>query len=123
MLAVDTCVLIDVFDGLPKAVDWWQNLDEMPRVPVFVVMELLHGCNSKSDMDSTWKWVSRMDRLWMTSAQADASIHLFRTQKLKTGIKLMDAFIAQCCIHNKAILATHDAHFKKVKGLKIIKPY
>jgi len=41
MYILDTDVLIDVQRGYAPAIEWFSNLEELPSVPGFVVMELI----------------------------------------------------------------------------------
>gem|GEM_PF-1434106 len=43
MYLLDTDVLIDIQRGHQPAIDWFSNLQELPSVPGFVVMELIHS--------------------------------------------------------------------------------
>ena len=48
MILLDTDILIDVQRGVAPAVEWFRQLDELPAVPGFVVMELIQGANNLS---------------------------------------------------------------------------
>jgi predicted nucleic acid-binding protein len=50
MELIDTDVLIDVQRGHPPALAWFANLDHLPAIPGFVVMELVQDARNAREV-------------------------------------------------------------------------
>ena len=51
MIVLDTDILIDIQRGFEPAVCWFSELDELPLLPGFVVMELIQDAENKAQVN------------------------------------------------------------------------
>lgn len=123
MIAADTSVLIDYFQG--KTTSQTEKLDELLKLqalilPPTVLVEIL------SDPFLPKKFVEKILDLPILEPTADfwqrAGINRSKLIAKKLKARLADAFIAQSCIDYKIPLITRDAdfrHFAKYCGLML----
>lgn len=124
MELLDTDVLIDVYRGHPPAIEWFTELEELPAVPGFVVMELIQDANSKAHMQEALDLVSPLQVLWPTPTHCQRALDDFRSYRLSHSLGLLDALIAACAIgHSATLLSFNVKHYRVVPGLAVKQPY
>lgn len=121
MIAVDTSVLIDYFQG--KNTIQTEKLDELfiahsIILPPIVIVEIL------SDSSLPKKFIEKMLELPMLEPTENywqrAGINRSKLLSKKLKARVADSLIAQSCIDHKAQLLTNDMdfrHFAKYCGL------
>lgn len=124
MQILDSDVLIDVLRGHRPAVDWFANLEDLPSVPGFVVMELIQDAGSKQRVRKEMKLVEPLPVVWPTQAHCGRALAEFREFHLSHGLGLLDSLIAACAIGHSATLLTFNAkHYRVIADLSVEQPY
>lgn len=124
MLLLDSDILIDVLRGYQPAVDWFFDLNELPSVPGYVVMELVQDAKNKSQVQKALKLTRPLPVLWPTAADCDRALSDFQTFNLSHSLGLLDSLIGACAVGRSAKLCTFNVkHYKVIGGLKIEQPY
>jgi predicted nucleic acid-binding protein len=97
---VDTDILIDVGRGDESAVDFLKILDEDSKVAVSVItqMELLIGCQNKSELRATERFLKRFEILNLNETISSLAVELLREYRLSHGLLIADALIAATAI-------------------------
>lgn len=104
-ILLDTVILIDHLNGIPKAIRWVQSLVEGEAlVSVVTRAEVLAGCKSEEEISVTRLFLSLFPCLGLDSATADIAGEVRR----KSSIKLPDAFQAALAIQHNLKLATRN---------------
>ena len=123
MIMLDTDVLVDFERGLPESVEWLSTLSES-CICGFAAMELLNGCQNRSDRVRVDKVLAGFSVVWPSSADMERALRQFRRLKLSHGLGLVDSLIAATAVGYDYDLATfNQRHFAAVPGLKLLQPY
>jgi predicted nucleic acid-binding protein len=121
---VDTDVLIDVQRGHPPAVGWFKNLNQLPDVPGFVVMEFFQSARNTGEIQRATQLVAPMTIVWPTEHDCIQALSNFATLHLSHSLGLLDSLIAATAMGNNATLLTFNGkHFSAVPGLSFARPY
>lgn len=124
MLLLDSDVLIDVQRGYAPAVAWFSELEELPSVPGFVVMELIQDASNSQRVRQTLKLVAPLPIVWPSEADCARALADFTAHHLSHRLGLLDSLIAACAIGRSATLCTFNAkHYRQVSGLMMSQPY
>lgn len=124
MLLVDTDMLIDVLRGHAPAVTWFGNLNEIPSVPGFVVMELVQGSSNTQQVRQVLRLVAPLPVVWPTVTDCNRALSDFQTLHLSHSLGLLDALIAACAVGLSATLLTFNTkHYEAVPGIELQRPY
>jgi hypothetical protein len=124
MYLLDTDILIDIERGLAPAVAWFSNLQQLPALPGFVVMELIQGSANAVQMQRILRLVDPLPVVWPAPADCERALVNFRTYHLSHNLGLLDSLIAACATGLSATLCTFNMkHYQIVPGLVIMKPY
>lgn len=124
MVLLDTDVLIDVLRGHEPAVRWFAGLEDLPRVPGIVIMELIQDAGDKYRVEKAMRLVEPLRTVWPGPADCELALATFRTFHLSHGLGLLDALIAACAIGRSATLLTFNAkHYRVVPGVSLQQPY
>jgi predicted nucleic acid-binding protein len=123
---LDTSFVIHILQGDASAVEIYKSMDEA-FVATIVVGELLYGVN-KSDrrmQEANRKEINEaIETLSVLGVNEDiAQIYAdIKHSLLKTGYTLPenDIWIAAIAKQNNLSVATYDAHFEYIEGIKII---
>ena len=123
-MLVDSDVLIDVLRGHEPAIDWFAGLSDVPKVPGFVVMELVQSAPDKARLRQAKRLVDPLDRVWPSTLDCERALADFERFHLSHGIGLLDALIGSIAIGLGDVLCTFNAkHYRVLAGLEILKPY
>lgn len=123
-LLVDTDILIDVLRGHPPALEWFSELEEVPAVPGFVVMELIQDAPDKARVEKALRLVEPMPIVWPAPIDCHWALMVYKDFHLSHGLGLLDSLIAACAIGHQATLLTFNAkHYRALPELDIEAPY
>lgn len=123
-VAVDTNVVVNYLRRVPASVEWFNRLERC-RLPLPVYSEIYVGAIGSSDPAAGLRQVNavveRADILPLgpRSAVEAARLRLALRRKGKP-IPVNDIWIAACCIEHDVPLATNDAHFRDLEGLRVV---
>ncbi len=124
MYLLDTDVLIDVQRGYTPALEWFGNLEELPFVPGFVVMELIQDAQNSRQVRQVLRLVEPLPVVWPTEGDCGRALSDFTDYHLSHNLGLLDSLIAACAIGLSATLCTFNVrHYRVVSGLDILRPY
>jgi predicted nucleic acid-binding protein len=125
MTLLDTDVAVDILRGRPPAVSWLQGLSSAPLgMPGLVVMELLQGCQHKTDQQRVEQFYRGYALQWPTENDCRLALADFAAYHLSHNLGLLGAWIARTAVGLNEALATFNVkHYGVVAGLKTIQPY
>ena len=124
MRMLDTDVLIDIQRGHSAATAWFKSLSDIPRVPGFVVMELVQSARNLKQVRDVLKLTSPLPVAWPGEQDCNHAMHLFSAHNLTDGIGLLDSLIAWTAISANATLVTFNVkHYRVIPGLTTEQPY
>ena len=124
MYLLDTDILIDVQRGHKPAVAWFAELESIPAVPGFVVMELVQGAENTQQIRQALKLISPFTVVWPSESDSNRALADFTAYHLSHNLGLLDSLIAACATGLSATLCTFNAkHYRIVPDLKIEQPY
>jgi predicted nucleic acid-binding protein len=124
VILLDTDILIDIQRGLTSAVEWFNQLDELPAVPGFVVMELIQGANNAAQVRQILKLIAPLVVVWPTEIECNQALTNFAVYRLSHGLGLLDALIAACAVGRSATLYSMNLkHYRAVPELQVESPY
>jgi len=125
MILIDTDVAVDVLRNHPPAIAWLQGLGAAPLgLPGLVAMELLQGCQSKSEQQRVEQFYRPYALYWPTHADCDRAIQDFAAFRLSHNLGLLDALIAHTAVGLNEPIATFNVkHYGVINRLNAIQPY
>jgi predicted nucleic acid-binding protein len=83
---LDTDVLIDCLRGTPAARAWLeQSASDAFQVPGVVAMELLMGCQNKTELERTQRFVRAFDIAWPEASEFAQAYELLAARRLNSG--------------------------------------
>jgi predicted nucleic acid-binding protein len=78
MILLDTDIMVDILRDYPPAVQWMQSLgDEAIALPGFVVMELIQGCQTKTELTNIRKRLAPFQVYWPEADDCNQAVELF----------------------------------------------
>ncbi|HEV3384251.1 MAG TPA: PIN domain-containing protein [Gemmata sp.] len=125
MTLLDTDVAVDILRNHPPAVAWLQSLRAVPLgLPGLVVMELLQGCQNKTEQQRIEQFCRPYMLHWPTHSDCDRALQDFAAFHLSHNLGLLDALIAHTAVGLSEPLATFNVkHYGVVAALNTIQPY
>lgn len=125
MLLVDTDVMIDVMRNHTPAINWLQTLhQEQVGLPGLVVMELLQGCQNKTQQQRVERLFVARKLFWPTSDDCQRALQDFARYSLSHNIGMIDTLIAHTAVGAGLQLATfNQKHYRVITQLQTIQPY
>jgi predicted nucleic acid-binding protein len=125
MIILDSDVMIDLFRQYPPAVTWLDSLGEEEIIlPGFVVMELLQGCNNKTEQVKMEQVLTGFEIVWPLPETCDEALKVFSRYHLSHRVGLLDALIGQTAVALKMPLHTFNRkHYAVIPNLVTIEPY
>lgn len=124
MYLLDTDILIDIQRGHAPALAWFASLLEIPRLPGFVVMELVQGARNKQEVRKVLQLAAPLPVVWPNETDCALALSIFTACHLSHKVGLIDALIAVCAIRCSATLCTFNVkHYKAIPKLRIEQPY
>lgn len=125
MILVDTDIMIDVLREYPPAEMWLESLGNTPIIlPGFVVMELVQGCQNKTEQDTLLKTLDKYQYVWPQEETCNQALSIFKTFHLSHSLGIIDALIGQTAVALGLALHTfNQKHYSMIPGLQTIQPY
>ncbi len=124
MHLLDTDILVDIQRGHSPALAWFSGLTELPRVPGFVVMELIQDAQNMQQVREVLRLVAPLPVVWPTAVDCQRALTDFVTYHLSHGLGLLDSLIAATAIGLSGSLCTFNVrHYRVVPGLVLEEPY
>jgi predicted nucleic acid-binding protein len=124
MYLLDTDVVIDIQRGHAPAIAWFSTLADVPKVPGFVVMELVQDAQNAQQVRKVLQLVAPLPVVWATEADCARALSDFTTYHLSNRLGLLDALIAACAVGQGLALCTFNLkHYRVVPNLVTVQPY
>jgi predicted nucleic acid-binding protein len=125
MILLDTDVAIDILRAHPPAVSWLQGLGSAPLgLPGLVVMELMQGCQNKTELQRVEQFCQPFGLHWPLQADCQRALQDFAAYRLSNNLGLLDALIAHTAVGLGEPLATFNVkHYGIITGLATMQPY
>jgi len=122
---LDTDVLIDCLRGTASAQEWLiRTASETFHVPGIVAMELVVGCQNKTDLERLQKFLKAYAIVWPEASEFAQAYNLLAAHYLASGLSAPDCLIAAMALARSARLYTFNVkHFQVVTGLDVQSPY
>jgi hypothetical protein len=93
-------------------------------LPGLVVMELLQGCENRSEQRKLEKRLDGYQVYWTTEADCNRALQSFASYHLSHQVGILDALISETAIGLGVSLATFNTkHYNVLKALQTIQPY
>jgi predicted nucleic acid-binding protein len=123
-LMLDTDVAVDILRGFEPALRWLESLPEAPKLPGFVVMELMAGCRNREEMNQLLKSVHPFRVCWPTQDDCNRALTDFANGSLSHNLGILDAVIGECAVGLGAGLCTFNVkHYRAIQELDTVQPY
>ena len=126
MYLVDTSIMVDLLRGGEQAIDWFEGLgDEEIGLPGIVVLGLLQGCRSKTEVRRLHtRLVKEFSILWPTRDDMQRSIDHYVRLMPESGIEIMDFLIGELATGlGVPIFTLNTKHFEPIPGVEVRRPY
>lgn len=122
---LDTDVLIDCLRGMPAAQEWLTRAaSEAFQVPGIAAMELLVGCQNRTDLEHIQKFLKAFDVVWPDASEFAQAYELLAVHHLASNLGIPDCLVAAMALSRSARLYTFNLkHFRVVPGLDVQLPY
>ena len=104
---IDTDILIDAGRDIQDAVEFLERVETQARLTISVItqMELIVGCQSKRELRSVDKFLTRFESINLNEHISSLAVELLRTYRLSHGLLIADAFIAATALYLNAPLS------------------
>jgi predicted nucleic acid-binding protein len=98
---IDTDILIDAGREIEEAVSYLEELETKikPAISVITQMELIVGCQSKRELRSLERFLSRYEVIKLNERISMIAVDLLLEYRLSHGLLIADALIAATSIH------------------------
>jgi predicted nucleic acid-binding protein len=125
MIVMDSDVIIDFLRQHPPAVEWLVTLgDEEIALPGYVAMELIQGCNNKTELRKLEKFIATFEVVWPSASVCNEALKVFSQYSLSHNLGLLDTLIGQTAIALGLPLYTfNQKHYVAIPGLATVQPY
>lgn len=123
MLLIDTDILIDYSRGIEEIKQLLIDLesDYILAISVITQLELMVGCNNKSEFNSLKKFISKFEIVQLSKPISENTVRLFEKYRLSHGVQIPDMLIASTAISLKIPLLTKNKKdFQFIKKLDLI---
>ena len=124
MHLLDTYVLIDIQRGHESAIAWFSGLTDVPRVPGFVVMELIQDSQNTQQVHQALQLVAPLPMIWATEVDCARALSDFTAYHLSDSLGLLNALIAACAVGRGLTLCIFNVkHYRVIPNLIMAQPY
>lgn len=121
---LDSDILFDLLAGHGAAVEWFENLEELPAVPGYVAMELIQDAPDEKRLQAVRKLIEPLPIVWPSEDACNRALGDFRELHTSHQLGLLDALIAACALTTSATLLTFNQdHYRALSGLQLEAPY
>jgi hypothetical protein len=120
---VDTDVLIDVGREVEEAIASLEQIEQRSSLTISVVtqMELLLGCQNKSEMRKLERFLQRFHIVKMNELISDSVVELLRRYRLSHGLLIADALIAATALSlNIPLVTKNHRDYRFITGLRLL---
>jgi predicted nucleic acid-binding protein len=117
--------MIDLLRQYAPAVNWLDSLgEEEILLPGFVVMELLQGCNNKTEQAKVEQVLTGFEIMWPLPETCEEALEVFARYHLSHKVRLLDALIGQTAVALNLPLHTFNRkHYTAIPNLVTVEPY
>jgi predicted nucleic acid-binding protein len=100
LLLIDTDVLIDYSRGIEKTKGFLKALesDHILAISVVTQLELMVGCENKTDLKSLQKFLSNFEIIQLSKSTSEIAVDLFKKYRLSHGVLIPDMLIASTAL-------------------------
>jgi hypothetical protein len=100
---IDTDILIDAGREIQEAIEFLEHIEDETKLTISVItqMELIVGCQSKQELRTVEKFLSRFEIISLNEQISTTAVDLLREHRLSHGLLIADALIAATAIHLK----------------------
>ena len=122
---IDTDILIDAARQVREAVDCLDQIERISALAISVVteMELLIGCQNKTEQRNTERFLQRFQVLRLNENACDQAVELLRQYRLSHGLLIPDAMIAATAMTlGNPLISKNQRDFRFIGGLQLL-PY
>jgi predicted nucleic acid-binding protein len=125
MVLLDSDVMIDLLRQSSPALAWLETLgDEEIVLPGFVVMELIQGCNNKTELARLKKALAPYTVVWPTPDVCDEALIVCSRFYLSHNLGIIDALIGQLAVSLDLPIQTfNQKHYAVIPNIKLSQPY
>jgi len=123
MLLIDTDVLIDYSRGIEKTKGILKNLesDYILAISVVTQLELMVGCENKTDLKSLQKFLSNFEIIHLSKSTSELAVDLFKKYRLSHGVLIPDMLIASTALTLEIpLLSKNRKDFHFINKLELI---
>jgi predicted nucleic acid-binding protein len=123
LLLIDTDVLIDYSRGIEKTKGILKNLesDHILAISVVTQLELMVGCENKSDFKSLQKFLSNFEIIQLSKSTSEIAVDLFKKYRLSHGVLIPDILIASTALTLEIpLLSKNQKDFRFINKLDLI---
>ena len=120
---VDTDILIDAARQVREAVDCLDQIERISALAISVVteMELLIGCQNKTEQRNTEHFLQRFQVLRLNENASDQAVELLRQYRLSHGLLIPDAMIAATAMTlGLPLISKNQRDFHFIGGLQLL---
>lgn len=124
-IVIDTDILIDAGRGIEKALACLRECERQSLLAVSIItkMELVIGCQDKSELRDTEKFLCHFRVLNLNESISSKAEELLLQYRLSHGLLIADAFIAATAINwNYPLISKNQRDYRFIKELKLL-PY
>ena len=125
LVIVDTDILIDSGRNISEAVTCLQEIEQAASLAISVVtqMELVIGCQSKAELRTLDRFLSRFQVIKLNNEISDIAIDLLRRYRLSHGLLIADALVAATALSlDKSFATKNQRDYRFIDGLQLL-PY
>lgn len=117
--------MIDLLREYQPALKWLASLgDEEIILPGFVVMEILQGCQNKTQQSRVEKVLTGFEIVWPFPETCDRALGIFAQYHLSHGVGILDALIGQMAVAlNLPLFTFNRKHYSVFPDLITLQPY
>ncbi len=120
---IDTDILIDVGHSIKKALACLKEYERQSILAVSIItkMELIIGCQNKSELHDTEKFLHRFRLLSLNESISSKADELLLQYRLSHGLLIADAFIAATAINwNYPLISKNQRDYRFIKELTLL---
>ena len=125
MLFVYIYIMIYVMRNHTPGINWLQTIhQDQVGLPGLVVMELLQGCQNKTQQQRVERLFAGRKLFWPTSDDCQRALQDFARYSLSHKIGMIDTLIAHTAVGAGLQLATfNQKHYRVITKFQTIQPY
>jgi predicted nucleic acid-binding protein len=125
MVIVDTDILIDAGRGNADAIICLQDIEKRSTLAVSVVtqMELLVGCQNKTEQRALDRFLKRFQIVKLTESISDTALDLLHRYRLSHALLIADNLIAATALSlDEPFVTKNQSDYRFIAGLQLL-PY